>query len=61
MNTNPAMEKIGLKPNHQLMNPEFEGKHKECIYSTIIKTPKNVLSNNRMYTYLIFSQVTNCH
>ena len=55
------MEKIGLKPNHQLMNPEFEGKHKECIYSTIIKTPKNVLSNNRIYTYLIFSQVTNCH
>ena len=26
------MEKIGLKPNHQLMNPEFEGKHKEYIY-----------------------------
>ena len=39
------MEKIALKPNHQLMNPEFEGKHKKNLYSTIIKTQKNVLSN----------------
>ena len=35
------MEKIGLKPNHQLMNPEFEGKHKEYIFSTIINPQKN--------------------
>jgi len=56
------MEKIGLKPNHQLMNPEFEGKHKKYIYSTIIfpqiKMFKVILESN---TYLIFSQVTNCH
>ena len=41
MKNNPAMEKIGLKPNHQLMNPEFEGKHKEYIFSTIINPQKN--------------------
>ena len=29
------MEKIGLKPNHQLMNPEFEGKHKEFLKSDL--------------------------
>ena len=40
MKTNPAMEKIGLKPNHQLMNPEFEGKHKEYYIFYYNKSPK---------------------
>ena len=42
MKTNPAMEKIGLKPNHQLMNPEFEGKHKEYIRKEL--ATENVLA-----------------
>ena len=45
MKTNPAMEKIGLKPNHQLMNPEFEGKHKEYIRKELENSEK-CFSNN---------------
>ena len=42
------MEKIGLKPNHQLMNPEFEGKHKKYIFYYNISPNQNILSNDRI-------------